>query len=77
MISMSLGVVGAILMVAAFFGSVYPVPAYPFNLLPYIFLAYLLVGAAILIRLKMFSPSILDRVELDLEGSEGVIIGRK
>ncbi len=77
MISMSLGVAGAILMVAAFFGSVYPVPAYPFNLLPYIFLAYLLAGAAILVRLKMFSPSILDRVELDLEGSEGAIIGRK
>lgn len=75
--SVFFGITGAGLMVAAFFGSVYPVPAYPFNLLPYIFIAYLLFGVAILVRLKLFSPTILDRVELDLEGSEGAIIGRK
>lgn len=75
--SVFFGITGAGLMVAAFFGSVYPVPAYPFNLLPYIFIAYLLFGVAILVRLKLFSPTILDRVELDLEGNEGAIIGRK
>ena len=77
MLSVLLGLIGSCLMAAAFFGSVYPVPAYPFNLLPYIFIAYLLIGMAMLFRLKYVSPAILERVELDLEGNEGAIIGKK
>src|SRR5260370_7549558 len=37
------GVLGALAMVGAVIGSVYPVPGYPSNILPYLFLAYILV----------------------------------
>ena len=38
------GAVGVLLMAFVIFGSLYPVPAYPYNLLPYLFAFYLLVG---------------------------------
>jgi hypothetical protein len=41
-----LGVVGTALMLFVIVGSVYPVPSYPYNMLPYVFFAYMLVGAA-------------------------------
>ncbi len=72
-----MGISGMVLMAGAFFGSVYPVPAYPFNILPYVFLAYLAAGGILLVRIKRVSPVILERVELDLEGSEGMVLGRK
>ena len=39
------GMVGAALMLFVVLGSVYPVPQYPYNILPYLFFAYILIGA--------------------------------
>jgi amino acid transporter len=63
----AMGVLGAVLMVLALFGSVYPVPAYPYNLLPYGFVAYMLVGAAWFGALKLRAPASLARIEHDME----------
>ena len=61
------GVLGVILMIGAVVGSIYPVPAYPLNLLPYIFLAYLLVGVVWFFVLKMRAPQKLLGIEKDME----------
>jgi hypothetical protein len=49
-------------------GSVYPAPEYPYNILPYIFFAYLAVGAAWFAALKATSPQILASIQHDMEG---------
>ena len=54
-------------MVGAVVGSLYPVPAYPLNLLPYIFLAYLAVGVAWFFILKFRAPQTLLGIEKDME----------
>jgi amino acid transporter len=61
------GELGMVLMVGALVGSVYPVPAYPLNLLPYIFLAYLAVGVAWYFILKFRAPQTLLGIEHDME----------
>src|SRR5579872_4525565 len=40
-----IGGIGVLLMLFVIGGSLYPVPDYPYNLLPYIFAAYLALGA--------------------------------
>jgi hypothetical protein len=40
-----LGGAGVVLMAFVIFGSVYPVPDFPYSILPYLFAAYLLLGA--------------------------------
>jgi len=62
-----LGILGALLMSFVIFGSVYPEPEYPFNLLPYVFLAYLLVGAAWFGVLKFKAPQTLVSIQHDME----------
>lgn len=49
-------------------GSVYPAPEYPYDILPYIFFAYLIVGAAWFARLKAKSPETLASIQHDMEG---------
>jgi hypothetical protein len=49
-------------------GSVYPVPEYPYNILPYLFFAYLAVGAVWFARLKATSPETLASIQHDMEG---------
>ena len=65
--SMSFGMAGALLMLLALLGSLYPVPAYPLNLLPYIFFAYMCAGAAWFFLLRATSPTTLRCVEHDLD----------
>ena len=48
-------------------GSLYPIPAYPYNLLPYIFLAYMCVGAIWFFVLRVKSPASILQIEHDLE----------
>jgi len=62
-----LGILGALLMSFVIFGSVYPEPEYPFNLLPYVFLAYLLIGAVWFGVLKFKSPQTLVSIQHDME----------
>ena len=61
-------IVGIALMLFVMWGSVYPVPDYPLNLLPYVFLAYMVIGAAFFFYLKRTAPAALLNIEHDLEG---------
>jgi amino acid transporter len=63
-----MGVIGSILMVLSLIGSVYPVPAAPYNYLPYGFAAYMLVGVVWFVVLKSRMPQVLLAIEHDLEG---------
>jgi len=62
-----LGVLGAALMLFVIVGSVYPVPPYPYNLLPYLFVAYMIAGALWFGVLKAKSPQKLLAIQHDLE----------
>jgi len=48
-------------------GSFYPAPAYPVNLFPYIFLGYMLLGAARLYWMHRTDPASLPAIQRDLE----------
>jgi amino acid transporter len=63
-----LGTAGTALMLFVIVGSVYPVPEYPYNILPYAFFAYLTVGAVWFGMLKVRSPQTLDSIQHDMEG---------
>jgi amino acid transporter len=63
-----LGVAGTGLMLFVIVGSVYPVPEYPYNILPYIFFTYLLVGFVWFVTLKARSPETLASIQHDMEG---------
>jgi amino acid transporter len=63
-----LGAVGAALMLFVVFGSVYPIPKYPYNILPYLFFAYMAVGATWFAVLKVRSPQTLASIQHDMEG---------
>lgn len=69
------GVLGALAMLGAFVGSVYPAPAAPYDKLPYVFLAYLGIGLIWLLALRTRAPQILASIENDLETSETAVIG--
>lgn len=70
------GVLGALAMIGATVGSVYPVPDYPYNLLPYLFVAYMLIGAGWLLMLKKRAPQVLAKIEHDLEVSNVMAHGK-
>ncbi len=63
-----LGVLGTALMLFVIVGSVYPVPEYPYNYLPYLFFGYMAVGAIWFARLKATSPQTLASIQHDMEG---------
>jgi amino acid transporter len=63
-----MGAVGSILMVLSLIGSVYPVPAAPYNYLPYGFALYMVVGVVWFVVLKSRMPQVLLAIEHDLEG---------
>jgi amino acid transporter len=58
---------GTLLMTFVIFGSVYPVPAWPQSLLPYIFLAYLAAGAVWSFSVARRSPQLLSAISSDKE----------
>lgn len=62
-----LGVVGTASMLFVIAGSVYPAPAYPYNVLPYVFFAYLAVGAAWFAWLQAKSPHTSASIQFDME----------
>ncbi|MDQ2817586.1 MAG: APC family permease [Candidatus Eremiobacteraeota bacterium] len=47
-------------------GSVYPVPATPYNDLPYVFLGLLALGTARFVYLRLFEPAVIATIEADL-----------
>jgi amino acid transporter len=62
-----IGALGALFMVGSLVGSVYPVPAAPYNYFPYGFAAYMVLGLIWYSFLKVRSPQILSGIEHDLE----------
>jgi amino acid transporter len=65
----AIGGLGAVLMVLSLAGSVYPVPAAPYNYFPYAFLAYMLIGLVWYFYMKQRKPQILIGIEHDLESA--------
>jgi amino acid transporter len=63
-----LGMIGAALMLFVVFGSVYPIPKYPYNILPYLFFAYMAVGETWFAVLRARSPQTLASIQHDMEG---------
>ena len=63
-----LAILGAALMLFVIVGSLYPSPAYPYNILPHLFFAYMLAGAAWFAVLKVKSPQTLASIQHDMEG---------
>jgi amino acid transporter len=62
-----LGGLGAALMVFVIIGSVYPAPAYPYDVLPYAFFGYMALGAAWFMLLRTRSPHVLATIQHDME----------
>jgi amino acid transporter len=67
-INILVAAVGVALMLFVIYGSLYPVPSYPFNILPYLFLGYMIVGSIWFAVLKAKSPQILSTIVHDMEG---------
>jgi hypothetical protein len=63
-----LAIVGTALMVFVIVGSVYPVPAAPYDVLPYGFFGYMAAGALWFARLRVKSPQTLASIQHDMEG---------
>jgi amino acid transporter len=61
------GAFGTLLMLFVMIGSVYPVPEYPYNVLPYLFFVYLAVGAGWFAFMKWRSPQVLTTIQHDME----------
>jgi len=63
-----LGILGAVLMGFVIYSSVSPYPAPPFNILPPIFLVYMVIGLVWFLTLKVNSPQVLISIANDMEG---------
>jgi amino acid transporter len=57
------------LLMVALVGTVYPVPAWPYNILPYLFVALLAVGVIYFLILRGVAPQRLAQIEADLLAS--------
>jgi amino acid transporter len=68
-VNIFIGGLGAVLMFLSLVGSVYPVPAAPYNYFPYAFAAYLLLGAGWFFIIKARNPQVLAGIELDMESA--------
>ncbi|MBD2092585.1 APC family permease [Microcoleus sp. FACHB-1515] len=49
--------------------SLFPIPPAPYNVFPYLFLLYLVVGAGWFVMLRLRSPSLIEAMEADIEAS--------
>ncbi len=58
-----------VLLVVALVGTVYPVPSWPYNILPYVFLALLGVGVLYFLALRAVAPAKLAAIEAEVLGS--------
>ncbi|WP_127076746.1 APC family permease [Rhodomicrobium lacus] len=59
-------VLSILLLTLPVLGVLYPVPDYPLNILPYVFLGLLLIGALQFIVLRWRSPAVLEVIQKDL-----------
>lgn len=58
------------LLLVALVGTVYPVPAWPFNILPYVFLALLGLGVLYFLALRTWAPAKLAAIEAEVLGEK-------
>jgi amino acid transporter len=59
-------VITFIILLIPIVGSVYPLPAYPYNLFPFIFLAWLVVGGIWFVIQKVKNPSLVSNIKTDV-----------
>ena len=52
-----------------FLSEIFPIPAAPYNVLPYFFLLYLMLGAVWFAMIRSRSPHIIAQIEADIEAS--------
>jgi len=64
-----LAVMAVLFLLVPTIGSVYPMPSYPINLLPYLFLGYFAVGAAWFLTLFKRRPRIVEELRQDFEAA--------
>ena len=62
-------VMACVLLMVPLIGSFYPVPPFPVDIFPYIFVAYVLAGSGWLWAVSRRNPGIFAEIEMDLEGS--------
>lgn len=66
-VDVAIAIIAVAFMLIPVVGSVYPVPASPFNVFPYLFLMYLVVGGGWFLMLRLHSPEIIENMEIELE----------
>ena len=49
--------------------SIFPIPPAPYNIFPYLFLVYMIVGAVWFFILRSRSPNMIQEMESDIEAS--------
>jgi hypothetical protein len=59
-------VITFVILLIPIIGSVYPLLAYPYNLFPFIFLAWLVVGGIWFIVQKVKNPSLVSNIKNDV-----------
>lgn len=59
----------------ALYGSVYPVPRWPLNIIPYVFLVLVVAGVGYFIGLQIFAPTQLFIIEADLIQGDSLDVG--
>jgi len=64
-----IGALGAVFMLLSLVGSVYPVPAAPYNYFPYGFLGYMLLGFAWYVVVKARAPQVITGIQHDMESA--------
>jgi len=75
-VNVVIGALGAILMFLSLVGSVYPVPAAPYNYFPYAFAGYMLLGFIWFMVVKTRAPQVLAGIEHDMESAAAEIEDR-
>jgi amino acid transporter len=72
-VNVVIGAAGAVLMFLSLVGSVYPVPAAPYNYFPYAFAAYMLLGFVWFTVVKARAPQVIAGIEHDLESGAAAV----
>jgi amino acid transporter len=66
-VNIAVAILGCLFLLVPTIGSFYPVPAWPVNIYPYIFLAYMAVGGTWLFIVSRRYKGILTEIEVDME----------
>lgn len=76
-VNLLLSAASVLLLILPLVGVLYPVPDYPLNLLPYLFVALLAAGTLYFLRLRRVSPAVLDEIQADLDQASSVAAGAR